>query len=129
MVTGVGVDILSIDRMRQQLDSPAFMSRVFTSTELKAGTCRPDPATYYAKVFAAKEAVFKCFGIRADELGTWLNIEIADSEEAQPEVELNGVMAERAKERNVGRVLLSLSSDTDYAVAFAAVVREVRNGE
>jgi holo-[acyl-carrier protein] synthase len=125
MLTGVGTDILLIDRMRGQITSEAFMHRVFTSDEMNTGRWRADPATYYAKVFAAKEAVFKCFGISADELGSWLNIEIKDSEEAQPEVVLGGLMAELARARKVERVMLSLSSDTDYAVAFAAVVGEV----
>ncbi|HLA81687.1 MAG TPA: holo-ACP synthase [Thermoleophilia bacterium] len=124
MLAGVGTDILSIERMRLQIGSPAFMRRVFTSDEMDAGRRRADQANYYAKVFAAKEAVFKCFGITADELGTWLNIEIKDSEEAHPEVRLFGLMADVARARKVERVLLSLSSDTDYAVAFAAVVGE-----
>ncbi len=125
MLTGVGTDILLIERMRGQITSDAFMRRVFTSHEMTVGRWRADPATYYAKVFAAKEAVFKCFGIPADQLGTWLNIEIKDSEEAQPEVVLDGLMAELARARKVDKVMLSLSSDTDYAVAFAAVVGEV----
>ena len=129
MFAGVGTDILLIDRIRRQLDSPSFMRRTFTQAEMAVGTWRSDKGTYYAKVFAAKEAVFKCFGIPADQLGTWLNIEIADSEEAQPEVRLDGSMAELAKARKVERVLLSLSSDTDYAVAFAAVVGEAQDGD
>jgi holo-[acyl-carrier protein] synthase len=125
MLAGVGADILSIERMRGQIVSRAFMRRVFTPEEMDAGRRRSDQADYYAKVFAAKEAVFKCFGIQADELGTWLNIEIKDSDEAQPEVRLTGQMAELARARKVEKVLLSLSSETEYAVAFAAVVQEV----
>jgi phosphopantetheine--protein transferase-like protein len=123
MLTGVGTDILLIDRMRGQITSAAFMNRVFTPDEMNVGRWRADPATYYAKVFAAKEAVFKCFGITADDLGSWLFIEIKDSEEAQPDVVLSGLMAEHARARNVEKVMLSLSSDTDYAVAFAATVQ------
>ncbi len=125
MLTGVGTDILLIDRMRGQITSAAFMERVFTPDEMNVGRWRADPATYYAKVFAAKEAVFKCFGITAEDLGSWLFIEIKDSEEAQPVVVLSGLMAEHARAGNVEKVMLSLSSDTDYAVAFAATVQGV----
>lgn len=125
MLAGVGTDILSIERMRLQIASPAFMRGVFTPDEISAGGSRSDQAGYYAKVFAAKEAVFKCFGISADELGSWLNIEVKDSDEAQPEVRLAGNMAELARARKVEKVLLSLSSETEYAVAFAALVQEV----
>jgi phosphopantetheine--protein transferase-like protein len=125
MLAGVGTDILSVERMRNQIVSAAFVRRVFTAAEISAGRERPDPASYYAKVFAAKEAVFKCFGISADQFGTWLDIEIHESEEVHPEVRLSGLMARHAQDRNVRKVLLSLSCETDYAVAFAAIVREV----
>ena len=79
---------------------------------------RPDPGSYYAKVFAGKEAVFKCFGIVADSLGSWRDIEIVDTGERQPAVNLSGSLAQMASSRGVERVLLSLSYDTDYALAF-----------
>ncbi len=129
MLLGVGTDIILIDRMRACIDSPAFLRRTFTQAELDAGDGRHDRSAHYAKVFAAKEAVFKCFGIQGDQLGTWLNIEITESEEAQPQVRLSGLMAEHAKAKQVDRIVLSLSSDTDYVVAFAAVEREVRDGD
>ena len=129
MLLGVGTDILLIDRMRRCIDSPSFMRRTFTQAELIVGDRRHDQPAYYAKVFAAKEAVFKCFGIPGDQLGTWLNIEITESDEAQPQVRLSGLMAELAEARRVDRIVLSLSSDTDYVVAFAAVEREVEDGD
>jgi phosphopantetheine--protein transferase-like protein len=129
VLLGVGTDILLIDRMRACMDSASFMRRTFTQVELDVGDSRRDQVCYYAKVFAAKEAVFKCFGISADQLGTWLNIEIADSEEARPEVKLSGLMAELAKATGVERIALSLSSDTDYAVAFAAIERGAEDRE
>jgi holo-[acyl-carrier protein] synthase len=129
MLSGVGTDILLVERMRRCLDSRSFMRRTFTQAELDNGSGRADPTMYYAKVFAGKEAVFKCFGVSGDQLGSWLNIEIRDSEEAQPSVVLAGAMAHLAEARKVREVLLSLSSDTEYVVAFAAVVEEGRDGE
>lgn len=128
MFAGVGTDILLIDRIRRCLDSPSFMRRTFTEAETRLGESRPDPGSYYAKVFAGKEAVFKCFGILADSLGSWRDIEIVDSEERQPMVNLSGPLATMASSRGVSRVLLSLSYDTDYAIAVAALVGEVQHG-
>jgi holo-[acyl-carrier protein] synthase len=129
MLLGVGTDILSIDRIRQCLDSPAFMRRTFTEGEISVGNGRSDEAAYYARIFAAKEAVFKCVGMAPDDLGSWLNIEVFDSEQAQPEVRLGGTVAEIAEARCVKRVMLSVSSDDHYSVAFAAVVGEERDGD
>ena len=129
MLLGIGTDILLIDRIRRCLDSPSFVRRTFTEAETCLAQSRPDPGTYYAKVFAGKEAVFKCFGITADSLGSWRDIQIIDSEERQPEVSLHGSLEATAASLGVQRVLLSLSYDTDYAVAFAALVGEDQHGD
>lgn len=128
MFLGVGTDILLIDRIRRCIDSPSFVRRTFTKAEARAASSRPDPGIYYAKVFAGKEAVFKCFGIHADTLESWRDIEIVDSDERQPTVNLSGSFAALAESRGVERVLLSLSYDTDYAIAVAALVEEVQHG-
>jgi holo-[acyl-carrier protein] synthase len=129
LFAGVGTDILLIDRVRRCVDSPSFVRRTFTEAETRLGESRPDPASYYAKVFAGKEAVFKCFGVSADALGSWRDVEIVDSDERQPVVNLSGSLAAMARSRGVSRVLLSLSYDTDYAIAFAALIGEVQNDD
>ncbi len=131
MFEGIGTDILRVERMRGCLDSPSptFMRRTFTESERREGESRPDRGVYYAKLFAAKEAVFKCFGISAESLGSWKNIEILDSDERQPQVKLDGSMAAIAGERGVRRILLSVSHDTDYVIAVAALVGEDEHGD
>jgi holo-[acyl-carrier protein] synthase len=125
VLLGIGADILLIDRIRRCLDSSSFITRTFTEAETLPARSRPDSGAYYAKVFAGKEAVFKCFGISGDELESWRDVEIVDSEERQPVAILGGSLAILAASRGVERVLLSLSSDTDYAMAVAALVGEV----
>jgi phosphopantetheinyl transferase (holo-ACP synthase) len=44
-------------------------------------------------------------------------------------VNLSGSLAAMASSRGVSRVLLSLSYDTDYAIAFAALIGEVQNDD
>jgi holo-[acyl-carrier protein] synthase len=129
VLLGIGTDILLIDRVRRSLDSPSFVRKTFTEMETRLAESRPDPGNYYAKVFAAKEAVFKCFGVTADSLGSWRDIEIIDSDERQPEVSLHGPLASTAASLGVERVLLSLSYDTEYAVAFAALIGEDQHGD
>jgi holo-[acyl-carrier protein] synthase len=119
---GIGTDILAVERMRSCIDSPAFMSKTFTEAERALAASRADLGSYYAKVFAGKEAVFKCFGIGADSFGSWLDVEIADGAEMQPVVTLHGELASVAASRGVREVLLSLSYDTGYATAFAVLV-------
>ncbi len=127
MLLGVGADILRVERIRCCLDSGSFMSATFTETEVRLARSRADPGSYYAKVFAGKEAVFKCFGIPAESLESWLDIEIVDGEHGQPVVNIRGSLAALADSRGVERVALSLSYDTEYAMAVAALTRGVDN--
>ncbi len=125
MLLGVGADIIRVERIRSCLDSEPFMKATFTETEIHLARSRPDPGAYYAKLFAGKEAVFKCFGMPADSLESWLDIEIVDGEHGQPEVGIRGSLATVAESRRVKRVLLSLSYDTEYAMAVAALTEGV----
>lgn len=127
-VIGIGTDILSVERIRGCIDSPSFVRKTFTDTEIGLAASRADAGSYYAKVFAGKEAVFKCFGLQADALRSWRDVEIVDGAQGQPVVRLHGELETIAGARGVGEVLLSLSYDTDYAVGFAALVGEERHG-
>ena len=120
MVIGVGTDILSIQRIRNILEgeSEAFIRESFTIKEREEASDRPAPVAYYATRFAGKEAVFKCFGIDGDQIR--LNeIEILGSETEQPRVTLLGKIKEIAVKKGVKDVRISLSYETEYAVAFA----------
>jgi phosphopantetheine--protein transferase-like protein len=76
---------------------------------------------YLAKLFAAKEAIFKTFGIAGSSDIQFSDIEISDGESGEPLVHLSGCFADLARQRGVGRVLVSLSYDGDYAVAVAVL--------
>lgn len=120
MVLGIGTDILQIQRIRDILegDSDSFVNKGFTIKEREQASDRPDPVSYFAMRFAGKEAVFKCFGI--DGSGIRLHeIEILGAEMGQPQVTLFGKFSEIAAKKGVKNILISLSHDTDYAVAFA----------
>ena len=120
MVLGIGTDILKIERIRNafQGENDAFMHRVFTDNEREQARNRHDPVLYFATRFAGKEAVFKCFGIEGN--GTNLSeIEILGAETEQPQVNLLGRFQEIAKKKGIRNIQISLSYETDYAIAFA----------
>ena len=129
MPAGLGTDILSVGRMRSCIDSPAFIRRTFTDMEIDLGASRADLGGYYATVFAGKEAVFKCFGVRADSLRSWRDVEIVDPGDVPPVVRLHGALAGVAEASGIGQVLLSLSCDTDYATAVAVLVGQAPHGD
>lgn len=119
MVTGVGTDILGMKRFRNVIegDSDAFVNKVFTGKEREQASQSQDRVAYLATRFAGKEAVFKCFGIHGNVRLS--EIEVLDGETGQPFVTLLGEFTKIAGEKGVKRVHISLSYETDYAIAFA----------
>jgi holo-[acyl-carrier protein] synthase len=121
MTVGLGVDIIAISRMRDILETSGrvFMNKVFTAYEQERSETRPDRVAYLAMIFAAKEAIFKTFGIGWETGVRFKEIEVRDGEWGEPIPVLAGRFLELASERGASRVLLSLSYDGDYAIAVA----------
>ena len=122
MIHSVGTDILAFSRMRELPGDDAFIRRAFTEKERAEIFARENPQRCLCTRFSAKEAVFKSLCMNPDRAR--LNeIEILSDEFGAPHVTLLGSMAEIAAEMGVVRVHLSMSWETEYAVAFAVSER------
>ncbi len=63
--TGIGMDLLEIERLEQALSRhPRLARQVFTEEERRYAAARRRPARHLAGRFAAKEAVVKALGLR-----------------------------------------------------------------
>lgn len=126
MVLGIGVDIVSTARMKSSVENSGkvFLDKVFTPWEQQRALSHPAPVAYYAMTFAAKEAIFKCFGIGWETGVELTEIEITDGKSGEPIPVLTGTFARLARERGATKVLLSLSYETDYAIAMATLVTD-----
>ena len=71
--------------------------------------------TYLAGRFAAKEAIFKSVGGGIN----WRDIEILAKKNGKPYLVNNKKTKETLNEKNIRRVLISISHDNDYAIAQA----------
>lgn len=112
-MSGVGIDLLEIDRMERALERhPRLAERVFTAGEREYAAARARPGRHLAARFAAKEAVVKALGMSG---GFGLReIEVVAGE--PPTVRLSG----RAREAAAGReVEISLTHSRDNAAAVA----------
>lgn len=126
MVLGIGVDIISISRVKNVVENSgrAFLRKAFTPLEQQHAESHPDTITYYAMIFAAKEAIFKCFGISWETGVKLTEIEIRKGKFGEPIPVLTGTFAGLAQQRGSSKVLLSLSYETKYAVATATLIGE-----
>jgi holo-[acyl-carrier protein] synthase len=113
MASGVGIDLLEIDRLERALERhPRLAERVFTAAEREYAAARARPARHLAARFAAKEAVVKALGL-SDGFGL-REIEIVAGE--PPTLRLSGGAARAAADT---RIDVSLTHSRDFAAAVA----------
>lgn len=120
MIYGIGTDLLDITRITNlgtDYNDPFFL-KTFTASEREQASGRPDPEVFFATRFAAKEAVFKCFGINGNRVRLD-DIEISTDESGVPRVGLHGMLKNIADSEGIIKINLSLSWDGTCALAFA----------
>jgi holo-[acyl-carrier protein] synthase len=119
--TELGIDIVKVERIRAALErfGPRFSRRVLTDAERRYVRDRPETM---AGRWAAKEAVSKVLGLGVRGIG-WRDIEIERMPTGQPAVRLHGRAAARAEQLEMGRIAVSITHESDYAVAIAFGVR------
>jgi holo-[acyl-carrier protein] synthase len=119
--TELGIDIIRVSRIRDSLArfGDRFTNRVLTPAEI--GYVRGRAETMAGR-WAAKEAVSKVLGLGVRGIG-WRDIEIERLPTGQPAVRLHGRAARRAEQLGMGRVAISISHESEFAVAIAYGVR------
>ncbi|MFU8891785.1 MAG: holo-ACP synthase [Anaerosomatales bacterium] len=123
-ITGLGVDIVEIERMRRALERrPAMKERIFSASERAYCDARNKPEIHYAMRFAAKEAVLKALGTGFSGM-RFTDVEVERDERGRPVPKLSGRAAEIADERGIVEMHLSLSFTHTNAVASAVAITE-----
>lgn len=123
MIKGIGTDLLKINRLSPILEQEnyigdSFIRRTYTPAEIALAESRPVPLYCYATRFAGKEAVFKALNETGDDCR--LNeIEILSEENGKPYVVLHGLAKALAEKKEISRILISLSYEDDFALAYA----------
>ena len=119
--TELGIDIIKVARIRAMIErfGPRFGVRVLTPTERRYVRDRPET---FAGRWAAKEAVSKVLGLGVRGIG-WQEIEVERLPTGQPAVRLHGRAAQRAEQLGMDRIAVSISHESEYAVAIAFGVR------
>jgi len=119
--TELGIDIIKVARIRGMIErfGAKFGERVLTPAERRSVRDRPETM---AGRWAAKEAVSKVLGLGVRGIG-WQEIEVERLPTGQPAVQLHGRAARRAEQLGMDRIALSISHESEYAVAIAFGVR------
>lgn len=120
MIIGVGVDLVSIARLRQTIarHGDRALRRLFTHGEIYREDGRRRSDASLAARFAAKEAFFKALGTGWGRGGSWTEVEVVTAPSGAPSLRVHGTAATRATARGVERIHLSLSHTDDDAAAY-----------
>jgi holo-[acyl-carrier protein] synthase len=125
----VGIDLVSVDAVREAIDTHAerYLERVYTERELADCTSPQgvDPERLAAR-FAAKEAALKV--LRAGEVGLSLKaIEVRRNPGGWVDLELTGTAAELARASGLEEFALSISHEGAYATAVVVAGSDLSN--
>ena len=121
MIIGIGTDIVQIDRIGRafSLRPEKFMQKILAAEEIEKMPLSRE-IEYLAKRFAAKEAISKALG-SGMRLGVRFRdiLILSDLQTGQPLVQLRGRAKQQASEKGINRILISISDEKEYAMAFA----------
>ena len=127
MILGVGTDIVDARRISKSIErfSDKFTGRIFTKAERAAAAAANQPQAYFAKRFAAKEAVFKALsGAGVSGLG-WQQAEILSLPDGAPVMALTGqcksALEALTPDGYKAQISISLSDEPPYALAFVII--------
>ena len=127
MILGIGTDICDISRIEKSLDKfgQRFLDKTFTLHEQEYCESKSGKASYYAKRFAAKEAVAKALATSSSGALSWLDVEVKNDPSGRPKAILYRGALERLNAKtpddSIAHIHLSLSDDYPYAVAYAMI--------
>ena len=123
MIIGIGVDVVSPERLDQLLeeDDGGFEARVFTPGERDACRDRADRVAALAARFAAKEACFKALGRGLGQGMAFHLVSVSEQESGQPRLELSGAAAELAAALGVTQLHVSLTHDAGCVAAIVVL--------
>ena len=117
LITGVGVDIVNVPRMKRWRQIPGLLERYFHPQELSAALSRAASADLsLAARFAAKEAFGKALGTGLEGI-VLKDIMVANRHNGRPEIKVFGTALSALEKSGAGRMHLSLTHDRDNAVA------------
>ena len=115
MLTGVGCDLIEIERVEKACEKEAFLLRVYTEEERRQADGR---ISVLAGTFAVKEAVAKVLGT-GFRIFMPKDVEVLRDELGKPYVILQGNARNVADEKKIKRIEVSISDTKEFVMAFA----------
>jgi holo-[acyl-carrier protein] synthase len=120
-ILGIGVDIIENKRINKLINNKTFIQRTFGKNEIYFAKKILKKTNFYAKRFAAKEALVKSIGTGFRNSLNFKDIEILNDKIGKPyfsrSTKIDKIIKKKFKVKNFN-LFLSISDEKDYSVAF-----------
>lgn len=125
-IIGIGLDLVKIERIREIAERwrEQFLNRLYTPEERDYCLKRASPYASLAGRFAAKEAVLKALGTGWSGGIRWVDIQVLNDASGKPVATVTGRAQELIRRAGVTSIHVSLSHDSDYAIAEAVLTSD-----
>ena len=120
-ILGIGVDIIQNKRIKSSIKNKLFVSRTFSNKEIYFSKNTSDKINYFAKRFAAKEALAKSIGTGFRNNLNFKDIQILNDKIGKPYYQkskkIDKIINKKFKVKTYD-LFLSISDEKDYSIAF-----------
>ena len=116
-ILGIGTDITECLRIARMIErhGELFISRVYTSEEIRYCQSRRQATQHFTGRWAAKEAILKALGTGWRRGISWLDVEIRNEPGGKPVVALRGGLRDLVQQLGVVELLVSISHCRSHA--------------
>tara|TARA_B100001121_G_scaffold230705_1_gene203943 strand:+ start:394 stop:777 length:384 start_codon:yes stop_codon:yes gene_type:complete len=123
-ILGIGVDIIQNKRIKTAIKNDFFIKRTFSKKEINYSKNKLNKTNFFAKRFAAKEALAKAIGTGISKNLNFKDIEILNDRNGKPfyyqSKKIKMIINRRFKIKNF-KLFLSISDEKDYSIAFTTI--------
>ena len=120
-ILGIGVDIINNKRIKFSIRKKDFIKRIFSQNEIKFSKKIKQKSNYFAKKYAAKEALSKALGTGFRDNLNFKDIEILNDKIGKPyyfkSKKITNIINKKFKTKRYN-LFLSITDEKDYSIAF-----------
>lgn len=123
MIFGIGVDIVEICRMQENIEQyrERFAQKILCENEMTEYNHTSYPAHFLAKHFAAKEAFVKALGTGFSNGINLKDIHVNHESDGRPVFRFSDKLFKKITTNGISSCHLSLSDEKEYACAFVVL--------
>ena len=120
-ILGIGVDIINNERIKFSIRKKNFINRIFSQNEIRYSKKIKQKTNYFAKRYAAKEALSKALGIGFRNNLNFKDIEVLNDKIGKPyyfkSKKITNIISKKFKTKRYN-LFLSITDEKDYSIAF-----------